>query len=186
MLAQLIISALMFHAGGFVLGSTDMIPKSQIASLVNKGFVVVTPEYRLCPQVSLYDGPIQDAKDVLKWCQEDLPKLMSEKGIEVDGKRVVAMGHSAGGQLALTTVYCSSTIRPHCITNIGLGPLPQSTTRNRRFLRLQILLGPRVEQASTHLLPDPRTARRLHLADLFWPAGAHFRPYVHRRQAQSL
>jgi len=102
-------SALIFHAGGFVLGSTAMIPKSQINSLVNKGFVVVTPEYRLCPQVSLYEGPIQDAKESLKWCQEELPKLMREKGVEVDGKRVVGMGHSAGGQLALTTVrLCSS------------------------------------------------------------------------------
>jgi acetyl esterase/lipase len=82
-----------------------MIPKSQIESLVNKGFLVVTPEYRLCPQVSLYEGPIQDAKDALKWCQEELPKLMSEKGVEVDRKRVVAMGHSAGGQLALTTAH---------------------------------------------------------------------------------
>lgn len=81
-----------------------MIPKTQIAYLVEHGFVVVTPEYRLCPQVSLEDGPIQDAKDVLKWCQEDLATLMKEKDVHVDGKKVVAMGHSAGGLLALTTV----------------------------------------------------------------------------------
>jgi acetyl esterase/lipase len=96
----------MFHAGGFVLGSTNMIPKTQIAALVEKGFIVVTPEYRLCPQVSLYDGPVQDAKDVLAWCQEKLPTLL--KNLQVDSKIVVAMGHSAGGLLALTTV-CTTT-----------------------------------------------------------------------------
>lgn len=95
----------MFHAGGFVLGSSNMIPKSQIARLIAKGFVVVVPEYRLCPQVCLYDGPIQDAKDVLKWCQEELPALLRKaNNVEVDASRIVAMGHSAGGLLALTTV----------------------------------------------------------------------------------
>jgi hypothetical protein len=99
------LTALMFHAGGFVLGSTDMIPKKQITFLVQTGFVVVTPEYRLCPQASLYDGPIQDAKDVLAWCQKDLPPLMAEKDIQVNGTKVVTMGHSAGGMLALVTVH---------------------------------------------------------------------------------
>jgi acetyl esterase/lipase len=102
----------MFHAGGFVLGSTKMIPEGQIANLVGRGFVVVTPEYRLCPQVSLYEGPIQDAKDVYEWCQEELPGLLKEaKGVEVDASRIVAMGHSAGGQLALTTGLCPSPPR---------------------------------------------------------------------------
>lgn len=88
-----------------MLGSASMVPKSQIAHLVAKRFVVVVPEYRLCPQVSLYDGPIQDAKDVLKWAQEELPALLREaRNIEADAARVVAMGHSAGGLLALTTV----------------------------------------------------------------------------------
>jgi acetyl esterase/lipase len=101
----------MFHAGGFVLGSTDMIPKSQIGYLVGKGFVVVTPEYRLCPQVSLYDGPIQDAKDVYRWCQEDLPALLKERTINVDASRIGVMGHSAGGLLALTTGLCPNPPR---------------------------------------------------------------------------
>jgi acetyl esterase/lipase len=70
--------------------------------------VVVTPEYRLCPQVSLYDGPIQDAKDVLRWCQHELPGLLENANVQVDSSRIVAMGHSAGGQLALTTGLCAN------------------------------------------------------------------------------
>ncbi|KAH7073450.1 alpha beta-hydrolase [Paraphoma chrysanthemicola] len=100
--------ALIFHAGGFVLGSSAMVPKSQISYLAQRGFVVVVPEYRLCPQVGLYEGPIQDAKDVLVWCREELPALLKEKnvGVEIDTMKVVAMGHSAGGHLALTTGTC--------------------------------------------------------------------------------
>ena len=95
----------MFHAGGFVMGSADMIAKNQIISLVRMGFVVAIPEYRLCPQVSLYDGPIRDAQDVYIWCQEKLPSLLQEAmGIEADGKRIAAWGHSAGANLALYLV----------------------------------------------------------------------------------
>ncbi|KAJ4369617.1 hypothetical protein N0V83_005379 [Neocucurbitaria cava] len=105
--------ALLFHAGGFVLGTTDMIPKNQIANLVARGFVVVTPEYRLCPQVSLSDGPIRDAKEVYQWTQSALPALLlsQENPIKVDPSRIVAMGHSAGGQLALTTGLCPNPPR---------------------------------------------------------------------------
>lgn len=97
----------MFHAGGFVLGTADLIPKNQIAILVESGFVVIAPEYRLCPQVSLYDGPIQDAKDILRWCQTKLPTLLKDvTSVEADATRIVAMGHSAGGLLALITGLC--------------------------------------------------------------------------------
>ena len=87
------------------MGSAAMIPRNQISRLTQWGFVVVTPEYRLCPQVSLYDGPMQDAKDVYLWCQAQLPSLLREAtGVEADDKRVVAWGHSAGGNMALSLV----------------------------------------------------------------------------------
>jgi acetyl esterase/lipase len=101
--------ALIFHAGGFVLGSTSLIPKGQISYLVSRGFVVVTPEYRLCPQISLFDGPLQDARDVLIWCQSTLPDILTqEHNVAVDASRIVAMGHSAGGTLALHTGLSAS------------------------------------------------------------------------------
>jgi acetyl esterase/lipase len=101
--------ALIFHAGGFVLGSTSLIPKGQISYLVSRGFVVVTPEYRLCPQVSLFAGPVQDAGEVLKWCQSALPALLQQQtSVAVDASRIVALGHSAGGTLALHTGLCAS------------------------------------------------------------------------------
>lgn len=90
-----------------------MVPKTQISYLVSRGFVVVVPEYRLCPQVTVLEGPVQDARDVLQWCQESLPSILNEKNVQVDPKKVVAMGHSAGGMLALVTVSCLSETFNH-------------------------------------------------------------------------
>ncbi len=50
-----------------------MIPAAQIAALIALGFVVVTPEYCLSPQVSAYAGAIADAKACLAWAQDAPP-----------------------------------------------------------------------------------------------------------------
>lgn len=97
-------TALAFHPGGFVLGAAAMIPASQIKVLVDMGFVVVTPEYRLCPQVSLYDGPIEDTKDCFLWAKQELPGLLEKEGVSVDPTSVVAIGYSCGGNLVLHLV----------------------------------------------------------------------------------
>jgi acetyl esterase/lipase len=82
-----------------------MLPQEQIQYLTDSGFVVVSADYRLCPQVSLYEGPIQDAKDAYTWCKKSLPGLLKEEAqIEIDSARVVVLGHSAGACLALHTV----------------------------------------------------------------------------------
>ncbi|KAF2083742.1 alpha/beta-hydrolase [Saccharata proteae CBS 121410] len=100
---------LIFHGGGFATGSTSMIPKSQVEALMRLGFVVVLPEYRLCPQVSLEEGPMEDAKDCLRWARDTLPGFFASEGILVNKERVGAIGHSAGGALALSLV-CSSGV----------------------------------------------------------------------------
>ncbi|QKX54952.1 uncharacterized protein TRUGW13939_02042 [Talaromyces rugulosus] len=94
--------ALAFHGGGFVVGSRYMLPEEQIQYLADAGYVVVSADYRLCPQVSLYEGPIEDAKDAYRWCKSHLPELLKEgAGINVDGSRIAVFGHSAGGCLTL-------------------------------------------------------------------------------------
>jgi hypothetical protein len=165
-----------------------MIPKKQIDFLVQKGFVVVTPEYRLCPQVSLYDGPIQDAKDVLVWCQKDLPALMSEKNIPVNGTKIVSMGHSAGGTLALITVHPPSPFLPHSSLSQTLtsfaGNMPIPTPRNRRLLRLQNLLRPLMVPPAPRLRSNPHLARGPHIPDPHGPPSPNLCPHVRGRRAQ--
>lgn len=48
---------MIIHAGAYVFGSARDIPRYQIVELVERGFVVVTPDFRLCPQVSIREGP---------------------------------------------------------------------------------------------------------------------------------
>lgn len=90
------------HGGGYSIGSKDMIPSSQIEYLVRNGFVVVSVNFRLCPQVSVAEGPIGDTKKAYHWCRDMLPTLiMKDTGIECDGDRIVVFGSSSGGHLAL-------------------------------------------------------------------------------------
>ncbi|KAJ0287337.1 hypothetical protein COL940_002548 [Colletotrichum noveboracense] len=95
--------AIYYHGGNFVVGDKGMISPQYIKVLLDLGFgAVVSPNYRLSPTISAYDGAIEDSKDAFSWVQNDLPvKLANDAGIMLDGERVVTWGHSAGGTLAL-------------------------------------------------------------------------------------
>lgn len=103
---------LIFHAGGFAAGSTNLIPQSQITHLTDTlNAVAIAPEYRLCPQASLRAGPVADAHACLAWARETLPRALAAAtggAVLADPARVGVMGHSAGGMLALELV----SIRP--------------------------------------------------------------------------
>ncbi|KAL2839430.1 Alpha/Beta hydrolase protein [Aspergillus pseudodeflectus] len=97
--------ALMIHGGGFTAGGKESIAANQLEELVALGFVVVSVNYRLCPTISLADGPLADCNDCYAWCQSSLPDLLErEPGVAADPARIVALGHSAGGYLALMMV----------------------------------------------------------------------------------
>ena len=92
---------MIYHGGGLLVGSADIIPKSQIAKLAQDGFVVVIPNYRLAPQVTAKDA-FADCEEAYDWATSTLVKSMhADYGVEIDASRVVAMGHSSGGTLAL-------------------------------------------------------------------------------------
>jgi acetyl esterase/lipase len=96
------IKAIIFHGGGFVQGSKAIVPRIQIEELCRLGFVVVVPNFRLCPQISVYNGPVTDARDSLLWVQRSLAELLIGEvdGVSVDTSRIVTMGHSSGAALA--------------------------------------------------------------------------------------
>ena len=78
-----------------------MIPKPQIDYLANQGFAVVIPNYRLAPQVTAKES-FADCEEALRWARNTLPDLMKlEHAIQLNPNRVVAMGHSSGGSIAL-------------------------------------------------------------------------------------
>lgn len=96
----------MLYGGGFVAGAKSAISKARLESLVlDFGFVAVVPNYRHCPTVSVYDGPIQDVRTCFGWAQKTLPgHLRSDLGIDADGNKIAVIGASAGGTLALHLV----------------------------------------------------------------------------------
>lgn len=99
---------IMFHGGGFMLGQAKMNSKDQIDDCMSRGWIVMSVEYRLCPGVDVLEGPMADARDALEWAQNGglagaLKEAYSETALP-DPKRVMAMGTSAGGHLALSLV----------------------------------------------------------------------------------
>ena len=93
---------IILHGGGMTVGSNAIVPASQISYLASLNFVVVVPNYRLCPQVSALDGAFADTASVLVWCRDQLPGLLADHHhLHVDSLKLAAMGHSIGGTLAL-------------------------------------------------------------------------------------
>ncbi|RYO85581.1 hypothetical protein DL766_006517 [Monosporascus sp. MC13-8B] len=95
--------AVLFHPGGFVVGNKDLVSKGVIECLVvEMGMIAVVANYRLCPSLSVWEGPVTDAKACLAWVHDTLPgTLAKDEKVAVDVERIAAIGFSAGGALAL-------------------------------------------------------------------------------------
>jgi len=92
--------------GGFVVGSSEIVPKAQINYLCSNGFAVVIPNYRLAPQTTGKDA-LFDAEEAYDWATTSLPSLLEkDHGIYLDTSRIVAMGHSSGGAIAMHLGSC--------------------------------------------------------------------------------
>lgn len=86
-----------------MLSRKDVRPK-QTQLLLAAGFVAVSLDYRLCPETTLAEGPMADVRDGLAWARNTLPGLLRRRrpDVRIDGGRVVAVGWSTGGHLALS------------------------------------------------------------------------------------
>ncbi len=84
----------------YFLGRTCDPPKHAFYS---RGFLPVSLDHRLCPEVSLSEGPMVDICDALEWARNTLPHMkLQRSGLQIDGERVVVVGWSSGGQLAMS------------------------------------------------------------------------------------
>lgn len=103
-----------FHGGGWVQGSKEASSLTFLPFL-NMGWNVVNVEYRLA-KVSLAPAAVQDALCALRWVYRN------GKEYNVDLNRLVVMGNSAGGHLALTTgmTPASESLDSLCPGNEGL------------------------------------------------------------------
>jgi acetyl esterase/lipase len=83
------------HGGGWVQGSKET-SAFYMLPFLEKGWTVVNVEYRLA-RVSLAPAAVEDCRCALRWV------LQHAKDYKIDPNRIVTMGNSAGGHLALTT-----------------------------------------------------------------------------------
>jgi acetyl esterase/lipase len=97
----------MIHGGGHMTLSRKAIRPFQTASLLAHNILPISIDYRLCPEINLIDGPIADVCDAYAWAQTGLQAVVRSKGILIDEKRIVVIGWSTGGHLAMTTAWKS-------------------------------------------------------------------------------
>ncbi|KAH8829368.1 Alpha/Beta hydrolase protein [Flagelloscypha sp. PMI_526] len=111
---------IVYHGGGLVVGDAETPPLAQIKHLTEVlGFIVVSPNYRLAPQVSASKGALKDAFDVLEWTYSTLPTVIQEHGVIADSSKIVTMGHSSGASLAL--IMASAPHPPKAILSFYSG-----------------------------------------------------------------
>lgn len=85
-------AVIIIHGGGWRSGNrTQHHPLAQ--KLAGLGYVCFTPEYRLSTE-ALYPAAVYDLKAAIRWVRKNAGKY------QVDTSRVVALGFSAGGELA--------------------------------------------------------------------------------------
>lgn len=98
--------ALMIHGGSHIIFSRKDIRPAQTQLLLERGFLPVSLDHRLCPEVKLVEGPMVDVCDALDWVRNTLPSLnLGCPGLKIDGERVIAVGWSSGGQLAMSLAW---------------------------------------------------------------------------------
>ncbi|GAB1210993.1 Non-reducing polyketide synthase trt4 [Aspergillus terreus] len=98
--------AILIHGGGHIMLSRKDVRPMQVKMLLDMGFLPVSIDYRLCPEVPLLEGPMVDACDALAWARHELPQLQLKRpDIRPDGGNVVAVGWSSGGHLAMTLAW---------------------------------------------------------------------------------
>ena len=87
------------------MGSAMHIPRAQVSWLRKAGFLVVAPEYRLCPHVDVWTGPVQDCVHLYNWVVSGgLQDGLRHFGITADIDRISLLGHSVGATLAMIVV----------------------------------------------------------------------------------
>lgn len=105
----------MIHGGGHIMLSRKDIRPEQTTLLLKSGFLPISIDYRLCPETTIREGPMVDVVDALAWIRTVLPKLqLKRQDVRVDGEKVVSVGWSTGGTLAMSLAWTgiSRGVRP--------------------------------------------------------------------------
>ncbi|MHC4397060.1 MAG: alpha/beta hydrolase [Planctomycetota bacterium] len=88
------------HGGALVMGSRRHVEQNIRQLCQNEGFILVSLDYRLAPEVKL-PAIIDDITDAFRWIRQKGPGLFY-----ADTRKIVVTGGSAGGYLTMMTGLC--------------------------------------------------------------------------------
>ena len=86
-------TVIVIHGGGWRGGNKES-NRRILDMFAEKGYVAVSPQYRLVPK-AIFPAQVHDVKAAVRWCKANAGKY------RIDPDRIGAMGFSAGGHLAL-------------------------------------------------------------------------------------
>ena len=95
---------LLIHGGGWKDGSRKSTVRVYAIPFLREGFVVASIDYRLSG-VAKAPAAVTDALEALKWFRNEARRW------NVDTKRIVVMGGSAGGHLALMAAFATKSAK---------------------------------------------------------------------------
>jgi len=131
------------HGGALIVGSRRDVPTQLLDLCKREGFLLVSLDYRLAPEVKL-PAIAEDIRDAFRWLRKDGPRLF-----HIDPDRVVVTGGSAGGYLTLL-VGSSVTPRPKALVAYwGYGDVdgPWYTTPSAYYRKSPLLNKDKVSRA---------------------------------------
>jgi acetyl esterase/lipase len=105
------------HGGALIMGSRKWPDARFCGELLQRGFVVVSIDYRLAPETKL-PGIIEDVQDAWRWVREEGPKRFG-----IDPERMATAGGSAGGYLTLMTGFCMEPRPRALVSYFGYGDI---------------------------------------------------------------
>lgn len=105
------------HGGALITGGRYPIPMDLFHPLLERGYAVVSIDYRLAPETKLPEI-IKDVQDAWRWVREHGPELFG-----ADPERIAVQGGSAGGYLTLMTGFCVEPRPKALVSFYGYGDI---------------------------------------------------------------
>ncbi|KAI4253110.1 MAG: hypothetical protein LQ352_003889, partial [Teloschistes flavicans] len=94
--------------------SRKAIRPAQTAFLLHHGILPISLDYRLCPEIDIINGPIEDVRDAYSWARSPsgLQAVLDARNIrvKVDAANIALIGWSTGGHLAMTTSWTTKQL----------------------------------------------------------------------------
>lgn len=98
--------------GGWLLGHPTMNPTAQIEDSLERGWIVLSPDHRLCPQVNILEGPMGDIRSLHTWVHDgylDAELKAHNVPLTIDKSKIIATGSASGGHACLGLAFDPET-----------------------------------------------------------------------------